>query len=164
MSFLDDLFGGVASGVMAAVSGRSTTSAAGSAIETCCKHLGLSIHERTRDGGACLQFSDPLVRMRAVMVSIVEGGAYVSFMAMSTVNMPTNRIPAEVMGYMLERNSEPFVAWEIVTGDDGSALFMLNYRVPTPGLSPEVFRRLCQTMTAEALAFDSCMDKAGLLR
>ena len=71
---------------------------------------------------------------------------------------------AAVLGYMLERNVEPFVSWHIAIDDDGAALFMLNYLVPTPGLNAQVFKVLCQIMTAEAYAFDTRMQKAGLLQ
>ncbi len=164
MSFLNDFIDGVASDVMSAVSERWSLNAANSAIETCCQQLGWSIHSRSNDGRVCLHFNDPLIQSRAVMVSILERGAYVSFMAMSTVTIPAKEIPAAVLGYMLERNVQPFVAWHVAIGDDGSALFMLNYRVPTPGLHSQIFKVLCQMMTAEAFAFDSRMHKAGLLQ
>ncbi len=164
MSLLNDLFDGVASDIMSAVSDRWSTNAANSAIENCCQQLRLSVHSRSNDGRICLQFEDPIVQARAVMVSIVDRGAYVSFMAMSSVTIPAKEIPAPVLGYMLERNVRPFVAWHVAIGDDGSALFALNYRVPTPGLHPQIFKVLCQVLTTEASAFDSRMQKAGLLQ
>jgi hypothetical protein len=163
MNLFDDFLGSIASDFVSAVADRWSISAANSAIETCCQQLGWSIHSRTNDGRMCLQFNDPLIGTRAVMVSIVDRGAYVSFMAISPVTMPAKEIPASILGYMLERNVQPFVLWQLAVGNNGSALFTLNYRVPTPGLHPEVFKRLCQTMTAEALAFDSRMQRAGLL-
>ena len=164
MSFLNDFFDNFSSDIMSAVSERWSFSAANTVIETCCQQLGWSIHSRSNDGRICLQFGDPIVQARAVMVSIVERGAYVSFMAVSTVTIPAKEIPAAVLGYMLERNVQPFVAWQVTIGDDGSALFALNYRVPTPGLHPQVFKVLCEMLTAEAFAFDSRMHKAGLLQ
>ena len=164
MSFVNDFFDGVASDIMSAVSDRWSINAADSAIESCCQQLGWSIHSRTNDGRVCLHFNDPLVETRVVMVSIVDCGAYVSFMAISPATMLAKEIPASILGYMLERNVQPFVLWQLTVGTDGSALFTLNYRVPTPGLHPQTFKLLCQTMIAEALAFDSRMHKVGLLR
>ncbi len=164
MSFINDLIDGVASDVISAVADRWTTSAANSAIEGCCRQLGWTIHSRTNDGRMGLRFDDPLIGTRVVMVSIMDRGAFVSFMAISAVSMPAKDIPPAVLAYLLERNVEPFVLWQVAVGDDGSALFTLNYRVPTPGLHPQIFKLLVQKMTSEALAFDSRMHKAGLLR
>lgn len=106
MSLLNDLFDGVASDIMSAVSDRWSTNAANRAIENCCQQLRLSVHSRSNDGRICLQFEDPIVQARAVMVSIVDRGAYVSFMAMSSVTIPAKEIPAPVLGYMLGAMSD----------------------------------------------------------
>jgi hypothetical protein len=164
MSFINDIIDGVANDVISAVADRWTTSTACGTIEACCQQLGWTIHSRTKDGRMGLRFDDPLVGTRTVMVSIMDRGAFVSFMVISGVTMPVNDVPPQIMGYMLERNVQPFVLWQVAVGDDGQALFTLNYRVPTPGLQPHVFKLLVQKMTSEALAFDSRMHKAGLLR
>ena len=54
---------------------------------------------------------------------------------MSSVTIPAKEIPAPVLGYMLERNVRPFVAWHVAIGDDGSALFA----APTTGCLHRVF-------------------------
>ncbi len=164
MSFFNEFIDGVASDVISAVTDRWTTGAAKSAIYACCRELGLSIHSRTSDGGVRLHFHDPLIDTRVVMVGITDRGANVSFMAISPVTVPAKNLSAQVMGYLLERNAQPFVAWQVAVGEDGTAMFILSYRVPTPGVHPQSFKLLCQTMATESLAFDSIMQRAGLLQ
>ncbi len=88
----------------------------------------------------------------------------VSFTVASAVTMPAKEIPANVLGYLLERNSHCIVAWHVSIGDDGSAVFGVNYRALTPGLNPGVFRMLCQMLLQEASEFDDRMRKAGVLQ
>ena len=163
MSFLKELIGGVASDVLSAVSERLSFTSATKLIETCCHELGLTIKERPGAGSIALHLNDPVTGVRVVLVSIVEGGALVSFAATSAVTMPANEIPGSILGYLLERNSHSIVAWRVSISDDGSAIFGANYRALTPGLNPGVFRMICQALLQEASEFDDRMRKAGLL-
>ena len=164
MSFLNELVDGVASDVLSAVSERLSYTAASKLIETCCQQLGWAIDERPSPGRIGLHFNDRVIRIRTVLVSIVEGGTMVSFTVGSAVNMTAKEIPANVLGYMLERNSGRLVAWHVSIGDDGSAYFAVNYRALTPGLNPGVFKMLCQMLLQEASEFDDRMRKAGVLQ
>ncbi len=164
MSFLNEFVEGVASDVFSAVSERLSYTAASKLIETCCQELGWAIDERPSAGRVALHFNDPVTRIRKVLVSIVEGGSMVSFTVASAVTMPAKEIPANVLGYLLERNSARLVAWHVSVGDDGSAVFGINYRALTPGLNPGVFRMLCQMLLQEASEFDDRMRKAGVLQ
>ena len=62
-----------------------------------------------------------MIRIRTVQVSIIDRGTMVSFAVGSAVTMPANEIPANVLGYMLERNSHCIIGWHVSIGDDGSA-------------------------------------------
>ena len=144
MSFLNELVGGVTSDVLSAVSERLSFTSASKLIEACCQELGWEIDERPSASRIALHFNDPVTRVRTVLVSIIERGTMVSFTVGSAVTMPAKEIPANVLGYMLERNSHCIVAWQVSIGDDGSACFAVNYLALTPGLNPGVFGMLCQ--------------------
>ncbi len=164
MSFLNELVDGVASDVLSAVTERLSYTAASKLIETCCQELGWAIDERPSPGRIALHFNDRVTRIRTVLVSIIERGAMVSFTVASAAIMAAHEIPANVLGYLLERNSHCIVAWHVSIGDDGSACFAVNYRALTPGLNPGVFRMLCQMLLQEASEFDDRMRKAGVLQ
>src|SRR5689334_3562032 len=146
MSLLDDFIDGFSSNIKSAMSEKRSGNAACRAIETCCRQLGWSIHSRPTETTVNLHFEDALIQTRVVMVASINNGAYVSILASSAVAIPAKEVPAAILGYMLERNTDPFVSWRIAISDDGAASFLLNYLVPTPGFNAQVFKMLCQIM------------------
>jgi len=163
MSFLSELVDGVASDVIAAVSERLSFTSASKLIVGCCQELGWAIDDCPGAGRIALRFNDSVTRVRTVLVSIVEGGTMVSFTVASAVTMAAKEIPANILGFMLERNSHRFAAWQVSIGDDGSACIAVSYRTLTPGLNAGVFGMICQSLLQEASEFDGRMRKAGVL-
>jgi hypothetical protein len=163
MSLFMDFVESVASGVVSAVSERSSVSSAGDAVRTCCEQLGWSIDERLNANEVCLHFNDPLVGIRKVLVGIGDHGTIVGFTVFSAVNIPSQQVPAAALGHLLQRNSKLFVAWQMCIRDGGDVAFALNYCALAVGLQPGVFKMLCETMVKEAHEFDVKMREAGLL-
>jgi hypothetical protein len=155
---------GVASGIVSVVTEQLSVSAAADMVKTCCQQLGWSIDERVNANDVCLYFNDPLVRIRKLRVNIGKEGATVGFTVFSEVEIPTQRVPAAALAYLLQRNRDLFVTWEMAIRDNGNVAFALSYVALAAGLRHEVFKVICDTMILEAQEFDARMQKAGLLR
>jgi hypothetical protein len=158
-----DFLEGVASDFVSAVFESTPDNPAGDLVETCCQQLGWSIDERPSARKMCLHFTDPLIRIRKLLVGIDDRGIYVGFTVFSAACVPPWQVPLEALGYLLERNGNPFVGWQMCIADDGNVGFTVNYLALAAGLRPEIFKLLCETMINEAHEFDAKMDKAGLL-
>ena len=99
-----------------------------------------------------------------MLVGVGERGTTVGFTAFSTARLPARQVPAAVLSYLLRRNANPFVAWQMCLLEGGEVGFACSYRLPAAGLHPGVFKLLCETLVAEARQFDAKMDDAGLLQ
>jgi hypothetical protein len=159
-----DFLEGVASGFVSAVSEKTPANPAGEVVETCCHELGWVINERPNAHAMCLHFNDPLVRVRYVLVDLGDHRTYVAFKVFSAVCVPPQQVPLNALGYLLKRNGQPFIGWEMCVGDTGDVGFALNYFALADGLRPAVFKLICETMLKEVHEFDAKMDKAGLFR
>ena len=112
----------------------------------------------------CLHFKDPRLGIRKVIVSAGCQETMVGFAVFSAAALPAKQVPADVLGYLLERNSELLVAWQMFVKEDGNLGFALDYCTFAAGLQPDFFKTLCGTMVREVQEFDAKMHKAGLLR
>jgi hypothetical protein len=165
MNLFRDFFEGVAAGFASAAPDQEPANPAGAAVEMCCRQLGWSIDERPSANEVGLYFKgDSLVRRRKVMIGFGDAGIYAAFRVCSAVWIPAREVPVAALGYLLERNAKPFVAWQILIGDDEEAGFSLNYVAVAAGLRPDIFKLVCETMVKEAYLFDAKMDEAGVLR
>ena len=164
MNLFKDFVEGVASGFCSAVAERSPGSSAGDVVRTCCGQLGWSIDERLNANEVCLHFNDPLVGIRKVVVGIGDHGTIVAFTVFSAVCIQSQQVPANVLGYLLQRNSQLLIAWQMCVRDSGEVAFSITYCALAAGIDPGVFKMLCETMVKEAHEFDAKMDEAGLLR
>jgi hypothetical protein len=162
MNLFRGFFEGVAAGFASTVTETTPGSPAGELIEKCCHELGWAIHERPSAHAMCLNFKDPLVGIRRVLAGFGKEFC-VAFTVFSGVCVPPQQFPLNVLGYLLKRNGQPFVGWEMCVADDGDVGFALNYCALTSGLRPPVFKLICETMLKEVHEFDAKMDKAGLL-
>ncbi len=158
MNLLRDFFEGIASGFVAGINPARV------AVETYCQTLRWSIDERPSANELVLYFNDPLVGRRKLHISFGDQGICVGITVCSAVWMPAREVPVSVLGYLLERNGEPFVGWRTVFGDGNKVGFTLSYLAITAGLSPEILKLVCETLVKEAYEFDARMDKVGLLR
>ena len=164
MNLFWDFLEGVASGFGSAASEKTPVNPAGELVETCCHELGWAIDERPNAHAMCLHFKDPLVGIRKVLVGFGDQEFYVGFTVFSGVCVPPQQVPLNALGYLLKRNGQPFVGWEMCVGDNGDVGFALNYFALASGLRPAAFKLICETMLKEVHEFDAKMDKAGLLR
>jgi hypothetical protein len=164
MNYFKDFVEGVARGVVSGVSERSAVLSASDVVEACCEQLGWSIDERLDANRVCLHFKDPRLGIRKVIVNVGSQEAMVGFAVFSAVSLPPQQVPADVLGYLLERNSELLVAWQMFVKEDGDLAFALDYCTFATGLWPDFFKTLCGTMVREVQEFDARMHKAGLLR
>jgi hypothetical protein len=87
----------------------------------------------------------------------------VAFTVFSAVNITAQRVPASVLGYLLRRNSEPLIAWQMCVRGSDDVGFSLSYCAFAAGVDAGVFKVLCETMVKEAHEFDAKMHEAGLL-
>lgn len=165
MSFFSEVLTGIASEFVSGFRDGLAVNGANGVIDTFCRELGWEIDERYNQGRVGLYFKDSVIGRRTVRVSIVGGGAMVSFTVGSAVSMPAKEIPVEILGHLLERNSELVGGWFVsVDDDDDTACFAVNYCALSSGLNAAVFKLTCETLLEEANDFDDKMRQAGVLR
>jgi hypothetical protein len=132
-------------------------------IELLCRYIGWEIDERTSEGIA-LHFNEPAVGIRKVIVA-QNADLVVLFSTDSTTRLPGHRVPIEVLGYLLTRNTQlAGCAWQASEMDNaGTVLFTLAYSALVEGLDPGAFKGICEAMVKEASEFDAKMRAAGLM-
>lgn len=131
-------------------------------IERLCQELGWSIDERNGEGGV-LYFNDPEIGVRKVLVTV--GAKVMLISTFSGAVVPASRLPVEVMGYLLTRNTQlAAAAWQASVMDNGGNVkFALAYCALIAGLDAAAFKVICEMMVKEAHEFDVKMKAAGLL-
>jgi hypothetical protein len=131
-------------------------------IERLCQELGWSIDERNGEG-VVLYFNDPTFGVRKVLVT--EGAKVMLISTFSGAVVPASRLPVEIMGYLLTRNTQlAGAAWQAsIMENGGSVKFALAYCALIAGLDATAFKVICETMVKEAHEFDVKMKAAGLL-
>lgn len=139
----------------------SQTQASGH-IERLCQELGWSIDERNGEG-VVLYFNDPTLGVRKVLVT--EGAKVMLISTFSGAAVPASRLPVEVMGYLLTRNTQlAAAAWQAsITDNGGNVKFALAYCALIAGLDAAAFKIICEAMVQEAHEFDVKMKAVGLL-
>lgn len=130
--------------------------------ERLCQELGWSIDERNGEG-VVLYFNDPTIGVRKGLVT--EGAKVMLISTFSGAVVPASRVPVEVMGYLLTRNTQLAAgAWQAsVMDNDGNVKFALSYCALVAGLDAAAFKIICEAMVKEAHEFDVKMKVAGLL-
>jgi hypothetical protein len=131
-------------------------------IERLCQELGWSIDERNSEGVA-LYFNDSVIGVRKVLVT--EGAKLMLISTFSGAVVPGARVPIEVMGYLLTRNTQlAAAAWQASIMDNcGDVKFALAYCALVEGIDTAAFKVICEAMVREAHEFDVKMRAAGLL-
>jgi hypothetical protein len=132
-------------------------------IERLCRQLKWEVDER--DGDAIiLHFDHREVGRRSVRIL---GGDedLVLFAAYSHAFPPADRVPHEVLGYLLGQTKQASVGgWCADVDKDGDAIFCLLYRALGDGLNhPASLKFICEGMIRQVIAFDAKMRAAGLL-
>jgi hypothetical protein len=131
-------------------------------IERLCQELGWSIDERNGER-VILYFNDPTLGVRKVLVT--EGAKVMLISTFSGAVVPASRLPVEVLGYLLTRNTQlAGAAWQASVMDNGGNVkFALAYCGLIAGLDATAFKVICEAMVKEAHEFDVKMKAAGLL-
>jgi hypothetical protein len=169
MGLFKDMMEGFANGFVSATanslragSQQGLSSNGPALIERLCQEVGWTVDERTSDG-VVLYFNDPVVRIRKVIVT--EGSKLMLLSTFSGASIPASRVPAEVMGYLLTRNTQMAAgAWQAsVMDNDRNVSFALAYYALVGGLDGATFKIFCEAMVKEAHEFDVKMKAAGLL-
>ena len=168
MGLFKDMMAGFATGFVSAAveslqAGHSHghSSQGNAQIEQHCRQLGWEVDEREGDA-ILLHFNDPGVGIRKV--AITSGQRLMSFRVWSEVTMNPRQLPAEIMGYLLLRNSEmAFCAWQVFVAANGEAGFALAACTLLDGIDSAAFQFICQTMVKEMHTFETKMKAAGLL-
>jgi hypothetical protein len=167
MGLFKDLVEGVATGFLSATANGHTFSSshAGNSrelVETLCAQLGWKIDGR-EGNTLLLSFTDPLVRIRQVVISCGDSGRLVGFGVYSAASLPPGQLPPEVPAYLLQRNTElSMPAWRM-SANQGTVSFGLLYCALAQGLDAATLKVLCETMAKEVHDFDAKMHAAGLL-
>lgn len=164
MNLFKEVLEELASGVVSEVSERLSLRSAGNVVNACCQQLGWTIDERLNAREVYLHFNDPIFGIRKVLVSVGDQGTLVCFTVCSGATIPASQVPSSALGYLLQRNCQLFVAWQMSIRDSGDVAFALNYCALASGLNPSAFKTLCEIMVKEAHEFDAKLDEAGLLR
>ena len=141
-------------GLVRAVSGKGR-------IERLCSELGWSIDERNGDAfGLC--FNCPVIGRRMVYVGNGDE-ALVMFVVNSHALLDARRLSGDVSNAALYQNSKSqFGKWEPRIGDDGLR-FILTYTAIGDGLTPQLFKCICEDMIKHASKFDKYMRDEGWL-
>jgi hypothetical protein len=133
-------------------------------IEACCAHLGWSIDGRVGERGVVLNFNDPLVRTRPVLITVGSSGHLAMFSVFSAAEIPPRNLSTEMMGHLLLRNKQAtFPAWQIDQNDNGNATFAVTYCALVEGLEAGTLKLICEAMCKEVHEFDAKLRQAGLM-
>jgi Putative bacterial sensory transduction regulator len=169
MNFMRDFFGGVVDGLVnGATNHRRAAPTNGSAIshgriERLCRELGWPVDERERNV-IRLHFNGSDGEVRKVRITGVDK-SLVSFFVPSDAVLPVDRVPADLLGYLLRRNlnDSGIGMWGIMVNDDDDVTFLIYYMALGDGLDAEALKYICESLTSEAADFDDRLRKAGLL-
>jgi hypothetical protein len=165
MSMMRDFFGGFVEGIVsgAAKHARNGRSSDDGRIERLLHELGWSLDER--DGNAIkLHFNSSDGDVRKVRISNGDK-TIVGFSAHSDAILTADRVPADLLAYLLRRNLDDsgIGTWGISVDDEEEATFHLCYMALGDGLDAQALKFICESLSNEAADFDNKLHQAGLL-
>jgi hypothetical protein len=142
--------------------GRSLGHAANGLVltERICQELGWSVDERDSDA-ILLHFTDPVIGIRKIAIS--NGEKVMAFAVCSSAIMNPRQVSAEIMAYLLLRNSRMGgSAWQMFEVSSGNVGFSVAAYMLIDGMNAAMFEFLCETMAKEAHEFDAKVKAAGV--
>lgn len=156
------IFSEIAAGFVDGLCGNGAQQQESGRIERLCAQLGWAIDERDRQK-IVLHFKDPLVGIRKVYIS--HGNEpLVLFAVYSMAILPADSVPPEISSHLLMQSAELAVGgWQASVTDEGEVLFCIRYVASGVGLTPPLFKFICEKMIRGAGEFDAKMQQAGLL-
>jgi hypothetical protein len=161
--FLDGFREGFANGTgNRAMSDNGTANTHGH-IEWLCRELGWTVDER--DGNAIrLHFNSSNGGVRKVRISDGDK-SLVGFTAHSDAVLSVDRVPPDLLGFLLRRNLDDsgIGMWGIAIDDDDDVTFHLYYTALGDGLDAQTLKYICKSLSSEASYLDDKLRRAGLL-
>jgi hypothetical protein len=162
MGLFTDFVEGFANGFLSGTADGTRSGGQLPTISSLCSQLGWSIDERVGSDGYVLHFKDPLLGIRKLLITVGSGGRLVMFMALSASDLTPERVPTEILGYLLRRNYELVLgAWRMSV--DNTVTFSVAHGMLMSSLNPGVFKAMCEMICKEAYEFDAKLRQAGLV-
>lgn len=164
MSFLGDLFTGVAKGLVTSASGRMQSNAGIREVESLCNQAGLNIDERLDDNGLVLNFRDPLVGTRPLLITGGTTGKMAILSVASLASFAPCDLPADMGYYLLLRNKEGvFHSWQLSENSSGEIGFIACYCALVEGLDSVMFKTICEALLKEVHEVDKGLRSKGYI-
>jgi len=66
------------------------------------------------------------------------------------------------MTYLLQRNCQPFLSWQMYANDNGTHSFAVAQGVFLHAMTAPVFKTICEMLVKEVCDFDSKLRQAGM--
>jgi len=164
MFSLGDLFKGFANSLINSAKGKVQSNVGIRKIENLCNQLGWSIDGRMDDSGLVLNFSDPTVGTRQLLVTAGESGR-MAFLSMAClVSIAPDDLPNELGYHLLMRNKAGvFHSWQLCENTNGRAGFIASYCALVDGLDPVMFKVICDTLLKEVHEVDNGLRSKGYM-
>ncbi len=171
MQFVRDFFRGVVDGLVNGSTNHfqaaptNGTANGGGRIERLCRELGWTVDEQ--EGNVIrLHFNSSDGEMRKVRITNGDN-SLVGFFVPSGAVLSGDRVPPDLMGYLLHRNLNDggIGMWGMMVNEDEdeNVTFINYYMALGDGLDAEALKYICESLTNEAADFDGKLRKAGLL-
>lgn len=161
MSLFGNLVEALAVGVATVAHESQRPSGGMSILESCCSQLRWGIDEREGRHGIILHFRDQTIGIRKVLVTTGDTGEIGTIMTCSASSL--RQAPQQVTEYLLRRNTNSFIAWQMTDSNDGSITFAVGCGVLLQALTPAIFKTYCELVLKEASEFDTKLRSAGVL-
>jgi len=162
MRFFKDLFNGASNGAINSTFGGQPNTGL-SHIENLCSQLGWGIDERFGANGIGLNFKDPVVGIRQVVVSAGQSGALAALSVISAAQFSPSDLPDQLGNYLLIRNKTGvFHSWRL-TESEGKVGFTNSYYALMKGLDASIFKVIIETLLKEVCEVDSGLRNKGLI-
>lgn len=158
MGLLNDFFNGFSDGltVAAALSGNQGVKL----IERWCAELGWGIDRRIDSTSLILDFKDPLIGIRKLLITVAYSGKMAGFSVFSVVDLHVRQLSGKLMAYLLYRNSEMLGAWHMKINDDGTVSLCVAHNLVLQGMDAGLFRALTQELLKEANDLDTKLNNS----
>jgi len=158
MGLLNDFVNGFADGLTVATA--LSVNQGIRLIERWCAELGWGIDDRIGSDGIVLDFKDPLIRIRKLLITVSDSGKMASFTAFSAADLNVRQLTGKLMAYLLCHNSEILGAWQMKIKDDGDISLCVAHQLVLGGMNAGMFGATCQQLVKEANDLDTKLNNS----
>jgi hypothetical protein len=131
-------------------------------IERWCAELGWRIDDRIGSDGIILDFNDPLIGIRKLLITVADGGSIAQFSVFSAANLNVRQLTGKLMAYLLCHNREIFGAWQMKINDDNTITLAVASALFVSGMSANEFKATCNLLVKEANDLDTKLNNSEL--